>query len=58
MNSVTVNIRIASANDAARPRSSTQDGIGSTIITMIAINASASKTVGRNTFPRVMPPMP
>ena len=46
MNSVTVNIRIASANEAARPMSSTQAGIGSTIITMIAISATASRTVG------------
>ena len=46
MNSVTVNIRIASANEAARPTSSTQAGIGRIIITMTAISASASRTVG------------
>jgi len=46
MNSVMVNIRIASANEAARPMSSSQGGIGSTIITITAIRASASRTVG------------
>jgi hypothetical protein len=45
-NKVTVKIKIAIAKDAAKPISSTQDGIGKIIITMIAISASASKTVG------------
>ena len=48
MNSVMVKIRIARPKEAARPTSSTQDGIGRIIITMIAINASASSTVGLN----------
>ena len=46
MNSVTVNIRIASAKDSARPRSSTQAGMGRTIIMITAISASASRIVG------------
>ena len=46
MNSVTVKIRIASAKEAARPISSTHDGTGRIIMTMIAISASASSTVG------------
>ena len=46
MNSVMVKIKIASAKDAARPTSSTQAGIGRIIITMIAISASARRTVG------------
>jgi hypothetical protein len=43
---VMVKIRIAIENDPASPRSSTQAGIGSTIITMIAISAMARSTVG------------
>lgn len=46
MNNVTVNIKIASANEAARPTSKTQAGIGRIIMTMIAIKASASRIVG------------
>ena len=46
MNSVTVKIRIARANEIERPRSSIQAGIGRTIMTMIAISANASRTVG------------
>ncbi len=46
MNSVMVKIRIASANDAARPMSSTHAGIGSTIMAITAISAMASSTVG------------
>jgi hypothetical protein len=48
MKSVTVNIRIASAKEAARPTSSTQAGIGRIIMTMTAISASASRIVGWN----------
>ena len=46
MNSVMVKIRIASANDAASPMSSTHAGIGSTIMAITAISAIASSTVG------------
>ena len=46
MKSVIVKIRIASAKDAASPRSSTQAGIGRTIIAMTAISAIARSTVG------------
>jgi len=46
MNRTTVKIRIATANEAASPMSSTQAGIGRIIITMIAISATAMKTVG------------
>jgi hypothetical protein len=47
---VTVKIKIASENDAARPTSRTQDGIGRTIITIMPISEIASKTVGLNAF--------
>ena len=46
MKSVTVEIRMAMAKDAARPRSSTKAGIGRIIMTMTAISAMASSTVG------------
>ena len=46
MNKVTVNIRIASANDVANPISSTQAGIGRIIMTITAISASANRIVG------------
>ena len=46
MNSVTVKIKMASAKLAARPTSSTIAGIGRIIMTMIAIRARASRTVG------------
>ena len=46
INRVTVKIRIARAKDAASPISSTTAGTGRIIITMIAISASASRTVG------------
>ena len=46
MNSVTVKIRIASAKETANPMSRSQAGIGRTIMTMTAISASASITVG------------
>ena len=46
MKSVTVSIKIAKANESASPRSSTQAGIGKTIIMITAIRASASKMVG------------
>ena len=49
MKSVIVNIRIASANEAANPISNIQAGIGRIIIAITAINASASRTVGRKT---------
>ena len=52
INSVTVNIRIARANDAANPISKTQAGTGKIIITIIAISASANKIVGWNILPR------
>ena len=48
MKSVTVNIKIASAKEAAKPMSSTQAGIGKIIMTMIAIRANASNVVGLN----------
>ncbi len=41
-----VKIRIASANEQARPMSRTHDGIGSTIMAITAISAIASSTVG------------
>ena len=47
MKSVTVKIRMARANDAARPISSIQAGIGRIIIVITAISASARRTVGR-----------
>ena len=46
MKSVMVKMRIAIANEAARPRSSTQAGIGRIIMAMTAISAMASITVG------------
>ena len=49
MKSVIVKIRIASAKEAARPISRTQAGIGRIIITMTAMSASASSTVGWKT---------
>ncbi|WP_299047978.1 hypothetical protein [uncultured Tateyamaria sp.] len=48
MKSVIVKIRMASANDAASPMSKTHAGIGRIIITMMAISATASMTVGLN----------
>ncbi|MEP4194552.1 MAG: hypothetical protein ABJL99_02840 [Aliishimia sp.] len=39
-------IKTASENDTARPISRTIDGTGKIIMTMIPINAKASKTVG------------
>ena len=44
--SVMVKIRIANPKEAASPTSSTQEGTGRIIITMIAIRASANSTVG------------
>ena len=55
MNSVTVKIRIASAKDAARPISRTQEGTGRIIMTITAINATAKSTVGRKS-PRTVQP--
>ena len=46
MKRVIVNIRIASAKEAARPTSSTQAGIGRIIMMITAISASARSTVG------------
>ena len=46
MNRVTVKISIASAKEAARPMSKIHAGIGRIIMTMIAISAMASSTVG------------
>ena len=46
MKSVTVKIRMARAKEAASPISSTQAGIGSTIMTITAMSASESRTVG------------
>ena len=48
MNKVTVNIRMASPNEAASPMSKTHAGMGKIIMTMIAISASANKIVGWN----------
>ena len=46
MNSTLVKIRMAMPKEAASPTSSTQEGIGRIIITMMAISASARRTVG------------
>ncbi len=46
MKRVMVKIRIAMAKEAARPRSSTQAGIGRIIMAMTAMSAMASSTVG------------
>ena len=46
MKSVTVKTSIANANETVRPRSRMIAGIGKIIITMIAISAKASRTVG------------
>ena len=43
---VTVKMRMANENDAAKPMSRTQAGIGRIIMTMIAISAMVSKIVG------------
>ncbi len=53
MNSVTVNIRIASAKEAARPISTNQAGTGRIIMTITVMSASASRIVGRNRSRRV-----
>ena len=45
MNRVIVKMRIASPKDIDRPMSKTHDGMGSIIITMIAIKAKAMNTV-------------
>lgn len=44
--SVIVKMRIARANETARPKSKIQAGTGSTIITMMTISAAAKKMVG------------
>ena len=46
INSVIVNISIASAKEAARPTSNIHGGIGKIIMTMIIIKATARSTVG------------
>jgi hypothetical protein len=53
INKVIVKIRMANAKDAATPISSTQAGIGRTIMTIIAINPIANPTVafGRKDIP-------
>ncbi len=43
---VTVKIKIASPNDAARPKSRMNDGTGRIIIKITVINASAKRIVG------------
>ena len=49
-NKVTVKIRMAKENEAARPMSRTHAGIGRIIMTMTAIKAIVSTTVGLKTL--------
>ena len=46
INNVTVKIKIAEQNEKAKPRSSTQEGIGRIIIKITVINIMASNMVG------------
>jgi hypothetical protein len=46
MNKVTVKMRIARPNEAAKPRSRMNDGTGRIIMMMTAIRASAKRIVG------------
>ena len=46
MNRVTMKVKMASANDSVRPTSTSQAGIGRIIMTITAMSASATMTVG------------
>ncbi len=55
INNVTVNIKIASPNDAANPTSNTHDGTGKIIMTITAIRASDMRIVGLNKDEALLP---